>query len=337
MHIRTQPKFIPRSSRDAGNPDALAAFPRAAGPTIAFVLFLARLHPLAALLPTNSAIEPKIIAACAVQAMTLILLSSATHCYAQIGLPSEATGCFPINENLPDSGGDSWLYPQGPPDYNQNFNQYILYMPSDSWTPNHTYTVTIEGNFPVYWNWNQSATNGCPNVFLSAVTWDGSCAGFCGGAPDPYVSLSNLNYVSPISATFTATIGNAPPGVGVQIQLYSEAGDEWVWDLTLEPAQPPPMPSPSACQGPTIAAVTPKTWIAGKNTPIVITGANFRDPNSANYQSPGSCPPTPLTISAGSTGSENLLQNNNAIFVSPRSPPSSSLLPQTRPSRLLSS
>jgi hypothetical protein len=35
------PRFIPRSSRDAGNPDALAAFPRAAGPTIAFVLFLA--------------------------------------------------------------------------------------------------------------------------------------------------------------------------------------------------------------------------------------------------------------------------------------------------------
>jgi hypothetical protein len=30
-----------RTSRDAGNPDALAAFPRAAGPTIAFVLFLA--------------------------------------------------------------------------------------------------------------------------------------------------------------------------------------------------------------------------------------------------------------------------------------------------------
>ena len=32
---------MPPSSRDAGNPDALAAFPRAAGPTIAFVLFLA--------------------------------------------------------------------------------------------------------------------------------------------------------------------------------------------------------------------------------------------------------------------------------------------------------
>src|ERR1700722_11352754 len=32
---------MPPSTRDAGNPDALAAFPRAAGPTIAFVLFLA--------------------------------------------------------------------------------------------------------------------------------------------------------------------------------------------------------------------------------------------------------------------------------------------------------
>ncbi|HEY6845113.1 MAG TPA: hypothetical protein VI320_02745 [Terracidiphilus sp.] len=32
---------MPRSSQDAGNPDAPAAFPRAAGPTIAFVLFLA--------------------------------------------------------------------------------------------------------------------------------------------------------------------------------------------------------------------------------------------------------------------------------------------------------
>lgn len=156
---------------------------------------------------------------------TFIFLICAPFCSAQVGSLSEVTGCFPINHNLPDTGGDSWLYPDGPPDYNPIFNQYNLDLHPRAWAPNQTYTVTIDGNFPVGYNWSSSAINGCPNVFISAVKSDGSCNGVvCGGLGDPYVSLSELKFGSPIKATFKVSIGNAPEGEHYQIQVYSEAG-----------------------------------------------------------------------------------------------------------------
>jgi len=190
------------------------------------------------------------------QAMTLIALISAVVCRSQ----NEATACFPENGNPPTIGNDCGI----------SFSSPMPCMNGGVMAPNTTSTMYIRGSIPT--------SGGCPDIFLFAADWDGNMWSL-GGAPDPYVSLSNFQYLSPTLSSFTLSIGGAPPGNQLQIQLYTARYSIYTYDFSIEPPAPPMPPAPSQpnpnCPTITIASVTPSLWMEGVDNPIIITGSGF--------------------------------------------------------------
>jgi len=243
----------------------------------------------------------KAVATGFLQAMTLIVLISAPVCHSQ----SEATACFPANDNPATDGGGCIELDLSPDE-----------MPSMCgavWAPKTTSTVYIRGNLPV-------GSSACPDVFLFATKLNSYGTG---GGPDPYVSVTDFQYVSPTLAKFKLSIGEAPPGDSGIIQLFSEQPFIYFYHYAIWPASPPSAPGPSQPNCPTItlAPVTPgspgtpstpifpNVWIAGVDNSIVIKGSGLTS------QAVGDCIATLVTASlpGGPTGSETIPISNLKI------------------------
>lgn len=214
--------------------------------------------------------------------MCLILASSATsHAQALVD------GCLPANDLRYNNYGQV-TDPSG--------NIILTTMMPVVWYPGKTFQVSIGGGFPVLAH-PQNGPNGCPDVVMDARQWP--------NAPNPYevgglsqdVTLSNLTYVSPTLSTFTVSVSSsAQPGEHLFIEQFSQLGWVGYWDVSIENPPPPNPPSPPAspnCPAPTIASVTPSTWIAGKTYPITVTGTGFVTAANAT----DTCPVTVITVS----------------------------------------
>ena len=237
----------------------------------------------------------KKVSTCFLQAMTIVFLLSAFVGHAQ----SATGGCIPVN-NVPFGDMSVGLY-------------------SDAWVQGQTVTAYLDGTYPV------GGVSGCNNVNVSAWEWEDvtpnnmDCTTDYGpdyeyychiGPSDPYVELSNLTYVSPTVTTFTVSVaGDAPPGPVFIVLRSSTTGVQyfayWVFSIQARTPPNPPYPlPPQACPTPAFASenpVSPDTWFAGKEYPIVITGTGFTTPVNAT----DSCPATQITVSVD-TGSVKL-------------------------------
>ena len=237
----------------------------------------------------------KKVSTCFLQAMTIVFLLSAFVGHAQ----SATGGCIPVN-NVPFGDMSVGLY-------------------SDAWVQGQTVTAYLDGTYPV------GGVSGCNNVNVSAWEWEDvtpnnmDCTTDYGpdyeyychiGPSDPYVELSNLTYVSPTVTTFTVSVaGDAPPGPVFIVLRSSTTGVQyfayWVFSIQARTPPNPPYPlPPQACPTPAFASenpVSPDTWFAGKEYPIVITGTGFTTPANAT----DSCPATQITVSVD-TGSVKL-------------------------------
>lgn len=215
-------------------------------------------------------------------AMTLVVLMSGFACYAQF-----TDTCMPINDLRFDTRGEI-TDPSG--------NIIWTTMWPIVWAPGKTYEVSIKGGFPVA-SYPSSGSSGCPNVFISAWQWADAPNPYEVGAISQDVTLSNLTYVSPTLSTFTASVSSsAQPGEHVFFQLNAWIGYLLYWDVDIQPPPPPVQPSPPLtprCSVPTIASVTPATWLAGETYPITVTGTGFTTAANAT----DSCPISVITVS----------------------------------------
>jgi hypothetical protein len=104
---------------------------------------------------------------------------------------------------------------------------------------------------------------------------------------DPYVTVSNLAYVSPTEITFTVTVASNAP----------TESDAWA-DITLGSwlvsglgaVQITPC---AHAVTPTISSIQPTAFFAGQSTIFTITGTGFMPTNNAN-----SCAPTTVSITS---------------------------------------
>jgi len=99
---------------------------------------------------------------------------------------------------------------------------------------------------------------------------------------DPYVTVSNITYVSATETDFTVTIAADAPTEydAVRIICLSACGifNEVRLGAYIQPPAPPP---PPPCPIPAITAVTPDIWFAGKTyNKVTITGSGFTDTES---------------------------------------------------------
>jgi hypothetical protein len=142
------------------------------------------------------------------------------------------------------------------------------------WNPGQTYTVAISGS------WEPVMPAGCNTD--TVTVWENSVYPYPLTNIDPYVTVSNITYVSATETDFTVTIAaNAPTEYdAVQIDCHSACGlfNEVRIGASIQPPAPPP---PPACTTPAITAVTPDIWIAGKTyNKVTITGSGFTDTQS---------------------------------------------------------
>ena len=128
-------------------------------------------------------------------------------------------------------------------------------------------------------------------------------------AEDPYVTVSNLAYVSTTEITFTVTVAsNAPTESDAWADISGGSGGAGgaVWLVSgLGAVSITPCALPVT---PTITSIQPTVFPAGASTPITITGTGFMPTTNAN-----SCAPTTPSITAGS---ENVALSN-VIVASP--------------------
>jgi hypothetical protein len=127
---------------------------------------------------------------------------------------------------------------------------------------------------------------------------------------DPFVTVSNLAYVSTTEITFTVTVAsNAPTESDAWSDISgSGAGGAGgsVWLVSnLEAVSITPC---ALAVTPTISSIQPTVFPAGASTPITITGTGFMPTTNVN-----SCAPTTPSITAGS---ENVALSN-VIVASP--------------------
>jgi hypothetical protein len=212
----------------------------------------------------------------ALGAVLVLVILPAAYCHAQ-----STSACMPVNTV------SFW-------------DQHPILSPG-IWAPGHTYTVWIEGDFPV--EAVVENPGGCPDVFISAWEWPDAGNPYDLGPIAPYVTLSNLAYVSPTLATFNVSVaGDAPVGStnAIVIRAYWQNGAEsGYWDYMLfeiENPQPPPGPNPPPppCGTPVINSVTPDTWLAGQTYPITIDGSGFT--SAAMAAANQNCPENQLTV-----------------------------------------
>jgi hypothetical protein len=115
-------------------------------------------------------------------------------------------------------------------------------------------------------------------------------------AEDPYVTVSNLAYVSTTEITFTVTVAsNAPTESDAWADISGGSGGAGgaVWLVSgLGAVSITPCALPVT---PTITSIQPSVFPAGASTPITITGTGFMPTTNAN-----SCAPTTVSITAGS-------------------------------------
>jgi hypothetical protein len=235
----------------------------------------------------------KIIAIRFPLATTFIFLISGAVCHAQF----EASTCALIND-LPDD-----FY---------SLNNYGLSVNPLTWSPGHTYTVSIEGTYPILPP--GGAEPACPDVRVSAWEWPNYPAPDPSGPPDSYVNLSNLNVISPTLTTFTASVADGAPLGIFQLDLSAFPGGWFLWTVQIQPPAPPNPPSspsqpecgtitlapvsaaaPATASTPAIPStpISPSTWVAGVNTPIIIKGSGFTSQTTA------SCIATQVSVTEG--------------------------------------
>ena len=155
------------------------------------------------------------------------------------------------------------------------------------WAPGYTYTgVTLtisldQGPFV------QTSVPWPPYMVIAAS------AGFNPGnlVEDPYVTASNLAYISPSQVSFNASVAAAAPTendhwavVCFENILYSVSAP-----IHITPCAVPVTPGPL-----TPASIQPSTWTAGQKTNITITGSGF-----IPTINPNNCVPTFIAITAG--------------------------------------
>ena len=125
---------------------------------------------------------------------------------------------------------------------------------------------------------------------------------------DPFVTVSNLAYVSTTEITFTVTVAsNAPTESDAWSDISGDGaggagGSVWLVS-NLEAVSITPC---ALAVTPTITSIQPAAFFAGESTTVTITGTGFMPTTNAN-----SCAPTTPSITAGS---ENVaLSNVNVV------------------------
>jgi hypothetical protein len=218
----------------------------------------------------------------AAQAVAVLCLLSASVGHAQFS----ATACMPDNTLLIQDQGAVTLTP-------------------DVWAPGHTYTVTINGTYPI--------SDDCvlTEVSVSAWQWPGYPNYYDTGAGATFITLSNLTWVSSTVTTFNVSVASDAPTGPIFLALRSTFGWDF-WGVSIQPPAPPapPAPPPHVCQTPAFAPsspVTPDTWIPGKTYQVTVKGTGFTTPADATE----TCPATQITISVD-TGSVDL---SNVVVV----------------------
>ncbi|HTW44248.1 MAG TPA: hypothetical protein VMD58_01775, partial [Acidobacteriaceae bacterium] len=160
-----------------------------------------------------------------------------------------------------------------------------------AWAPGGTYTVTINGTFPV----GNPDLPGCTDVYFSAWMWPDYPNAGAFGPLDPYVTLSNFVDVSPTVITYTVSISPAAPlGSYVYFELYpaNSLAFERYYDYWGVQIENPGSPGPG-CATPAISSVFPSNWTAGDTYPVVIMGSGF----TTQAEATSSCPATQMTVS----------------------------------------
>ena len=153
----------------------------------------------------------------------------------------------------------------------------------------------------------QSASTGQNAMSLSAYAWPGFASNnYAPGPLDSNVTLSSFQYVDSTHASFALSVSSgASTGVD-QIQA-NEFSSGAVWPIFIQPPSPPGLPNPpspsTSCGTPSIASVTPDTWMAGQSYPITIVGSGFT--NAAMAAANSNCTANQLTVSVP-TGSVTL-------------------------------
>src|SRR5271170_5099259 len=113
---------------------------------------------------------------------------------------------------------------------------------------------------------------------------------------DPFVTVSNLAYVSTTEITFTVTVAsNAPTESDAWADISGDGaggagGSVWLVS-NLEAVSITPC---ALAVTPTITSIQPTAFFAGASTTFTITGTGFMPTSNAN-----SCAPTTVSITAG--------------------------------------
>jgi pimeloyl-ACP methyl ester carboxylesterase len=217
------------------------------------------------------------------QAVAVLCLLSAAVGHAQFS----ATACMPDNSLQIQDQGAITLTP-------------------DVWAPGHTYTVTINGTYPI--------SDDCvlSEVSVSAWQWPGYPNYLDTGAGATFITLSNLAWVNSTVTTFDVSVASDAPTGPIFLALRSTFGWDF-WGVSIQPPAPPTPPAPPpppTCQTPAFAPsspVTPDTWIPGETYQITVKGTGFTTAADAT----SSCPTTQITISVD-TGSVDL---SNVVVV----------------------
>ena len=178
-------------------------------------------------------------------AVTLLLLISAAFCHAQ-------TDC-----NIFDYGTNNQL-------------PTITGISPSVWNPGQTYVVHIYGS------WEPVMPEGC-NTDMVTV-WENSVDPYPYTNIDPYVTVSNIKWVSPTETIFTVKIAKDAPTEydAVDIRCNGACGlsNDVRFGAVIQPASP-------VCPIPSITAVTPNIWFAGKPyKKVTITGSGFTNTQS---------------------------------------------------------
>ena len=183
------------------------------------------------------------------------------------------TGSTPIGTQLLDNAGSLTVAPGG----------------------NYIFTVTLTSGSGTF----QLASTGQVAMSLSAYAWPGFASNnYAPGPLDSNVTLSSFQYVDSTHASFALSVSSgASTGVD-QIQA-NEFSSGAVWPIFIQPPSPPGLPNPpspsTSCGTPSIASVTPDTWMAGQSYPITIVGSGFT--NAAMAAANSNCTANQLTVS----------------------------------------
>ena len=198
-------------------------------------------------------------------AATLLLLISATICHAQ------APDCY-----LGDYGG---------------FNELptISSVTPSVWNPGQTYTVAIWGS------WEPVTPAGCTSDLVT-IYENSSYPSFPHTNVDPYVTITNITYVSATETDFTVKVAANAPTENDSIDIFCSGPGCGNWDdvrygIVIQPAPPPP-----PCSVPTISSISPNVWPTGKQTPVTITGTGFTTTSAAT----AACPVSTVTVTTPS-------------------------------------